>query len=126
VGPVVARSLHTFFVQPHHVEVLQALRDPAVGGITWPDIEPLAAALLPLSGQTFVLTGTLPTLSREDAKAQIEAAGGKVAGSVSKKTTHVVAGVEAGSKLDKAQALGISVLDEAGLMALLSSTTISE
>jgi DNA ligase (NAD+) len=126
VGPVVARSLHAFFVQPHHVEVLQALRDPAVGGITWPDIEPQAAALLPLSGQTFVLTGTLPTLSREDAKAQIEAAGGKVAGSVSKKTTHVVAGVEAGSKLDKAQALGISVLDEAGLMALLSSTTISE
>lgn len=119
VGPVVAQSIHQFFAQPHHVEVIQALRDPAVGGMSWPDIEPQAGASLPLAGMTFVLTGTLPTLGREDAKALIEAAGGKVAGSVSKKTRYVVAGAEAGSKLDKAQELGIEVLDEEGLRALL-------
>jgi DNA ligase (NAD+) len=73
-----------------------------------------------LSGLTFVLTGTLPTLSREDAKAKIEAAGGKVSGSVSKKTNYVVAGEEAGSKLDKAQELKIAILDEAGLLELIA------
>jgi DNA ligase (NAD+) len=116
VGPVVAKSIHTFFAQPHHVEVLDKLREI---GLHWPDLEPQAAASLPLTGQTFVLTGTLPTLSREEAKALIEAAGGKVAGSVSKKTTHVVAGSEAGSKLDKALALGVNVLDETALQTLL-------
>ena len=80
-------------------------------------------ANLPLAGQTFVLTGTLPTLSRDEAKDLLEAAGAKVAGSVSKKTHCVVAGAEAGSKLDKANALGITVLDEAGLLALLASHT---
>ncbi len=74
---------------------------------------------LPLAGKTFVLTGTLPTLSREDAKAMLEAAGAKVAGSVSKKTDYVVAGEEAGSKLEKAMALGVAVLDEAGLFRLM-------
>ena len=73
----------------------------------------------PLAGLTFVLTGTLPTLTREEAKARIEAAGGKVTGSVSKKTNYVVAGEEAGSKLDKARALGVEVIDEAGLVELL-------
>ena len=73
----------------------------------------------PLAGQTLVLTGTLPTLTRDQAKALIESAGGKVAGSVSKKTQHVVAGAEAGSKLDRARELGVNVLDEAGLLALL-------
>jgi DNA ligase (NAD+) len=72
-----------------------------------------------LAGMTFVLTGTLPTLTRDDAKAKIEAAGGKVSGSVSKKTSFVVAGEEAGSKLEKAEQLGVKVLDEAGLLALL-------
>jgi DNA ligase (NAD+) len=75
---------------------------------------------LPLAGQTFVLTGTLPTLSRDQAKDMLEALGAKVAGSVSKKTHCVVAGAEAGSKLDKAQELGIKVLDEAGLLTLVA------
>ncbi len=115
VGPVVARAIRQFFAQPHHREVVEQLR--AVG-IHWPE---QAAALgpQPLAGQTLVLTGTLATLSREAAQALIEAAGGKVAASVSRKTRYVVAGSEAGSKLDKAQALGIPVLDEDGLRALL-------
>jgi len=75
----------------------------------------------PLAGQTFVLTGSLPTLTREDAKAMIEGAGGKVAGSVSKKTTFVVAGEQAGSKLDRAQELGVQVIDEAALLRMLAT-----
>ena len=82
---------------------------------------PPAAASSALAGKTFVLTGTLPTLSREDATAKIEAAGGKVSGSVSKKTHYVVAGEEAGSKLEKARSLGVQILDEAGLLRLLAS-----
>ena len=77
----------------------------------------------PLAGKTFVLTGTLPVLTREEAKEMIESAGGKVSGSVSKKTDYVVAGSEAGSKLAKAQELGTTVLDEAGLLELLAATT---
>jgi DNA ligase (NAD+) len=118
VGPVVAQSIVQFFSQPHHREVVAGLR--AVG-VHWPEGEPAPlAASLPLAGQTFVLTGTLPTLSRDEAKARIEALGGKVAGSVSKKTHWVVAGTEAGSKLDKARELGLAVLDEAGLLAQLA------
>jgi DNA ligase (NAD+) len=118
VGPIVARSIHTFFDQPHNVEVVQQLR---AAGIHWPEHDGAAqdTAPRPLAGKTLVLTGTLPTLAREDAKALIESAGGKVAGSVSKKTHFVVAGAEAGSKLDKARELGVAVLDEAGLRALL-------
>lgn len=119
VGPVVARSIRTFFDQPHNREVVEQLR---AAGVSWPEHDGTAAtdpSQLPLHGLTFVLTGTLPTLSRDEARALIEAAGGKVSGSVSKKTHHVVAGEEAGSKLDKARELGLSVLDEAGLMALL-------
>ncbi len=116
VGPVVAESIHTFFAQPHNREVVGQLREC---GITWEEGEPAAGATLPLAGKTIVLTGTLPTLSRDEAKDMLEAAGAKVAGSVSKKTHYVVAGAEAGSKLEKAQALGIPVLDEDGLRALL-------
>jgi DNA ligase (NAD+) len=120
VGPIVAKSLRTFFDQPHNREVVEQLR---ACGVTWPEGEPAPVAAQPLSGKTFVLTGTLPTLAREDAKALIEAAGGKVAGSVSKKTSFVVAGVEAGSKLDKAHELGVTVLDESQLKEMLDGGT---
>lgn len=120
VGPVVAASLRQFFDQPHHREVVEQL---IACGVTWPAIEAQASdAPRPLLGKTLVLTGTLPTLSRDEAKALIEAAGGKVSGSVSKKTSYVVAGEEAGSKLDKARELGVTVLDEAGLQALLAQS----
>ncbi|NDP38014.1 MAG: NAD-dependent DNA ligase LigA [Rhodoferax sp.] len=117
VGPTVAQSLRTFFDQPHNREVVDQLR---ACGVTWQEGPPAPVTPTPLTGKTFVLTGTLPTMSRDEAKDQIEAAGGKVAGSVSKKTTFVVAGVEAGSKLTKAQELGVAVLDEAGLKELLN------
>ncbi|MNS72188.1 DNA ligase [compost metagenome] len=102
------------------MEVVEQLR---AAGVHWPESEPAARAPLPLAGKTFVLTGTLPTLSREDAKERLEAAGAKVAGSVSKKTDYVVAGAEAGSKLEKAQALGVAVIDEDGMLALLADAT---
>jgi DNA ligase (NAD+) len=89
-------------------------------GVRWEEGPPAAQAPKPLSGKTVVLTGTLPTLSREEAKEMLESAGAKVAGSVSKKTDYVVAGAEAGSKLDKARELGVAVLDEDGLRGLLA------
>lgn len=116
VGPVVAESIHTFFQQPHNREVVEQLR---ACGVTWEEGEPAARAPRPLAGKTIVLTGTLPTLSRDEAKDLLEAAGAKVAGSVSKKTDYVIAGAEAGSKLEKAQELGLPVLDEEGLRKLL-------
>lgn len=118
VGPVVAESIHTFFRQPHNREVVEQLR---AAGVQWEEGEGVQAAAgpQPLLGKTLVLTGTLPTLSRDEAKDLIEAAGGKVSGSVSKKTHYVVAGAEAGSKLDKANELGLTVLDEDALLALL-------
>ena len=119
VGPIVANSVRMFFDQPHHREVVEQLR---AAGVTWPAIAGTASdAWRPLLGKTLVLTGTLPTLSRDEAKDMIEAAGGKVSGSVSKKTNWVVAGEEAGSKLEKAQSLGVPVIDEAGLQALLAA-----
>jgi len=117
VGPIVAESVHDFFAEAHNQQVIDGL---LAAGFEWPESEGAAEAVpLAFAGKTFVLTGTLPTLAREDAKEMIESLGGKVAGSVSKKTDWVVAGSEAGSKLDKAQALGVAVLDEAGLLALL-------
>jgi DNA ligase (NAD+) len=118
VGPVVAEAIHTFFAQPHNREVVEQLR---ACGVTWEEGTPAERATLPLAGKTVVLTGTLPTLSRDAAKDLLEAAGAKVAGSVSKKTHYVVAGEEAGSKLTKAQELGVPVLDEAGMLALLAA-----
>jgi DNA ligase (NAD+) len=119
VGPVVADSIHTFFQQPHNREVIEQLR---ACGVHWEEGEPAAQAPKPLAGKTVVLTGTLPTLSRDEAKDLLEAAGAKVAGSVSKKTDYVVAGAEAGSKLDKARELGVTVLDEQGLKELLDGS----
>jgi DNA ligase (NAD+) len=119
IGPIVAQAIRTFFDQQHNREVVEQLR---ACGVRWPEGEAAAAGPKPLAGKTLVLTGTLPTLGRDAAKDLIEAAGGKVSGSVSKKTHYVVAGTEAGSKLDKAQELGIAVLDEAGLLALLQES----
>jgi len=118
VGPVVAHSLRTFFDQPHNREVVQQLK---ACGVHWEESAPGARLDLPLAGQTYVITGTLPTLSRDEAQSMLEEAGAKVAGSVSKKTTGVIAGEAAGSKLDKANALGVPVLDEAGLLALVKA-----
>ncbi|HTJ97328.1 MAG TPA: NAD-dependent DNA ligase LigA [Rhodocyclaceae bacterium] len=118
VGPIVAASIRHFLDQPHNVEVIEQLR---AAGVTWPEGEPVKRENLPFGGKTFVLTGTLPTLSRDEAKAMIEAQGGKVSGSVSKKTDYVVAGAEAGSKLEKATELGILVLNESQLLELLQT-----
>ena len=118
VGPVVAASVARFFAEPHNVEVIEQLR---AAGVSWTEGEPSAVVNSPIAGKTFVLTGSLPTLTRGEAKDMIEALGGKVAGSVSKKTDYVVAGAEAGSKLDKAQALGLTILDESQFRELISS-----
>ncbi|RJG21577.1 NAD-dependent DNA ligase LigA [Massilia cavernae] len=117
VGPVVARSIGAFLSDEENRELVAQLR---AAGLAWKEGgHAMAAGTMPLSGKTFVLTGTLPTMSRDEAAAMIEAAGGKVSGSVSKKTSYVVAGSDAGSKLAKAQELGIALLDEAALLALL-------
>ena len=116
VGPAVAHSLHSFFAQTHSRKLVQALR---AAGVTWEEGAPARNAPQPLAGATFVLTGTLPTMSREQAKERLQAAGAKVAGSVSAKTSCVVAGEKAGSKLDKARALGVPIIDEAAMLALL-------
>jgi DNA ligase (NAD+) len=115
VGPVLAESIARFFAEPHNRQVIDALR---AAGVHWPESAPGAATAGPLAGVTFVLTGTLPALTRDEAKAMIEAAGGKVAGSVS---SDVVAGADAGSKLERARALGIDVIDEAAFRALLAA-----
>ncbi|MFL6577603.1 MAG: NAD-dependent DNA ligase LigA [Povalibacter sp.] len=119
IGPVVAAHVHHFLQQPHNREVIQQLQ---AAGVHWPvQARRSGPAEGALSGKTFVLTGTLETLSRDEASDRIAALGGKVSGSVSKKTNYVVAGAEAGSKLKKAQELGVEVLDEAALLKLLNS-----
>ncbi|HZP87706.1 MAG TPA: NAD-dependent DNA ligase LigA [Burkholderiales bacterium] len=116
VGPVVAQSIAAFFSEPHNRQVVAALRAAGVE----PEIErPAGKKSAPLAGKVFVLTGTLPSLSRDEATALIEGAGGKVSSSVSKKTDYVVAGADPGSKYDKALALSVPVLDESGLLKLL-------
>ncbi|MEO6353512.1 MAG: NAD-dependent DNA ligase LigA [Burkholderiaceae bacterium] len=116
VGPVVAASITQFFADPLNIEMIEQLR---AAGVHWDESSAIEARPRPLLGQTFVLTGSMPTLTRDVAAAMIEAAGGKVASSVSKKTSVVVAGADAGSKLAKAQELGITIIDEAGLLRLL-------
>ncbi len=122
VGPVVAQSLRRFFDQPHNREVIEQLR---ACGVHWDEVEPARTATPSagaLAGRTVVLTGTLSGMSRDLAKEKLEAAGAKVSGSVSKKTDFVIAGAEAGSKLDKARELGVAVLDEQQFLALLQDT----
>ena len=118
VGPTVAQSIRTFFDQAHNREVVEQLK---ACGVHWKEGVASAGASLPLTGQTFVLTGTLQTMGRDEAQAKLEMLGAKVSGSVSKKTHAVVAGAEAGSKLEKAQALGVTVLDESAFQALLAT-----
>lgn len=123
VGPVVARCIVEFLAEAHNREVIAALQK----AMRWPETEAAARQTEgALAGKTFVLTGTLPTLRRDEAAAMIEAVGGKVTGSVSKKTDYVVAGADAGSKLDKAQHLGVRILDEDGLRVLLESAEPDE
>jgi DNA ligase (NAD+) len=117
IGPVVAQSILGFLADPLNRELIEQLR---ASGIHWEESEPERGNLT-LAGKTFVLTGTLPTLKRDEAASMIEAAGGKVAGSVSKKTSYVVAGDDAGSKLAKAQELGVAIIDETELLTLLES-----
>jgi len=118
VGPVIAAHIHQFFRQPHNIEVLDALRR---AGVQWAEHEQKKSAEGALLGKTFVITGTLPSMSRDEAKDRVVALGGKVSDSVSKKTSYVVVGAEAGSKLKKAQDLGVAILDEAALLALLNT-----
>jgi len=115
VGPRISQSILEFFTRPANLALVQALRDAGVDMTAEKKVRSTQ-----LAGHTFVLTGTLPTLTRDEAKRRIEAAGGKTAGTVSKKTSYVVAGEEAGSKLDKAIELKVPVLDEAGLLAMLA------
>jgi DNA ligase (NAD+) len=114
IGPKVAATVREFFSNSRNLALVERLRG---FGLTFSAEKKVTTTTL--EGLTFVLTGTLPTLTREAAKEMIESAGGKVSGSVSKKTNYVVAGEEAGSKLDKAQSLGVAVLDEDGLLGLL-------
>ena len=117
IGPTVAATIHDFFQNERNLALVQRLKDL---GLTMHAEK--RERTTTLEGLTFVLTGTLPTLTREAAKEMIESAGGRVSGSVSKKTNYVVAGEEAGSKLDKAQSLGVPILDEAGFRALLETS----
>jgi DNA ligase (NAD+) len=119
VGPIVASRIRSFFGEAHNLEVIASLRD---AGVRWPETEPQETkGGGPLAGKTFVLTGTLPTMTRDHAKQLIQEQGGKVTGSVSGKTNYVVAGDKAGSKLAKAEKLGVTVLNEEELTALLAS-----
>jgi DNA ligase (NAD+) len=116
IGPVVAAHIDAFFQEPHNRDVIEQLREL---GVNWPDQQALAASEKTLEQQSFVLTGTLDAMSRDEAKARIQALGGKVSGSVSKKTSYVVAGANPGSKLEKARELGVTILSESELLDLL-------
>ena len=117
VGPVVAHHIHTFFRQAHNQETLDDLLKV---GVTWEE-EDIGERPQPLAGQTWVLTGTLEAMTRDEGKERLQALGAKVAGSVSKKTATVVAGPGAGSKLGKAEELGVEVIDEATFIERLKA-----
>ena len=114
---MLAESIAQFLSESHNRKVIADLR---AAGVHWTETAPRQPRGGKLSGLTFVITGTLPTLSRDNAKALIEEQGGKVAGSVSKKTSYVVAGAEAGSKLDRAEELGVQIIDEQQLTAMVA------
>jgi DNA ligase (NAD+) len=116
VGPIMAAHIATFFAEPHNRKAIAQLR---AAGVAWKESAPQRKSVGPLSGKTLVLTGTLAALTRDEAKGKLEALGAKVSGSVSKKTSFVVAGSEAGSKLDKAQELGVEIWNEAHLLKFL-------
>ncbi|TLZ21498.1 MAG: NAD-dependent DNA ligase LigA [Gammaproteobacteria bacterium] len=118
VGPVVAAHIAAFFASEEHLRVIKALRDK---GVTWPDLEPAPRSTGSLTGRTFVITGTLSSMTREQAQEALTARGAKVTASVSKKTSYIVAGGEAGSKLARAEELGVPVLDEQQFLDLLGS-----
>jgi len=119
IGPIVAQSITAFFTEPHHLELVAQLR---AAGVWWPESDEVVARPTPLGGKTFVLTGTLSSMSREEAKSRLEAQGAQVTGSVSQKTDYLVAGEEAGTKLDKALKLNLAVLDEQQFLALLDAS----
>lgn len=121
VGPIVANHIATFFKQQHNLEIIEAL---VAAGVHWPDIEVKSDEALPLAGKTYVLTGTLTELTRDQAKQHLQALGAKVSGSVSKNSDAVVAGEKAGSKLAKAESLGVPVLDEKSFIAMLDENGI--
>jgi DNA ligase (NAD+) len=116
VGPVVAAAIYAFFHERHNIDVIEALR---AAGVRWPAPPRAAAGELPLRGQTFVITGTLKTMTRDEAKARLQALGAKVAGSVSKKTTALIVGDDAGSKLQTALSLNIETWSEDRLRSCL-------
>ena len=118
IGPIVATAIHAFFHEPHNVEVIQAL---VRAGIRWP-AAPSKSRDLPLLGKTFVITGSLQSMTRDEAKARLQALGAKVSGSVSKKTTALIVGADPGSKLQDAQSLNIEVWSEEQLQTWLGGT----
>lgn len=117
IGPIVAKHINTFFQQPHNLDIIAQLR---TAGVHWPENEPRPVAELPLQGKTFVLTGTLERMTRDQAKAELQALGAKVSGSVSAKTDYLVAGANAGSKLSKAKSLELEIIDEEEFIGYLS------
>lgn len=119
VGPVVAAHIRAFFHEPHNRDVIAALQRH---GVAWPDVEAAVDRPQPLAGKTFVLTGTMEGMTRDEAKQQLQALGARVTGSVSKKTSYVVVGADPGSKRDKAEKLGVELLDERQLKQLLAES----
>lgn len=116
VGAITAELIYEFFRAPHNIEVITALRE---AGVRWDKVEQVAAEGLPLDGQTWVITGALDSMARDEAKAKLQALGAKVSGSISAKTTALLAGDKAGSKLTKAEKLGVKIVGEEEFLALV-------